>query len=147
MKVCGECYSSEARITPLLRPEECLRRHTQYICGSCGRCICIERDSKRGLQRWNFPFGSLEAAKLYLRTADATVKASCAIYEIENDKGRCSYKIFKDSRELEVFLKKNKNKSCTAAEPVFQVPEYREFPNTQIRRLTAAEIEKYLSEQ
>lgn len=72
--MCIECYADESRITPLLKPVDCLRNHTQYICGNCGRCICIEHDPKRGLQRWNFPFKSLEIAKLYLRTADYTEK-------------------------------------------------------------------------
>ena len=54
--MCKECYVEENRITPLLNPLECLKNHTQYICGTCGRCICIERDANRGLQRWNFPF-------------------------------------------------------------------------------------------
>ena len=67
--MCEECYVNESRITPLLNPIECLEHHTQYICGICGRCICIEHDPKRGLQRWYFPFKSLEIAKLYLRTA------------------------------------------------------------------------------
>ena len=72
--MCKECYSDNNRITPLLNPRECLENHTQYICGTCGRCVCIEHDKKRGLQRWNFPFKSLEIAKLYLRTADYTMK-------------------------------------------------------------------------
>lgn len=49
--MCKECYSDDNRITPLLNPMECLENHTQYICGTCGRCICIECDKKRGLQR------------------------------------------------------------------------------------------------
>ena len=52
--MCEECYSDENRITPLLNPLDCLENHTQYICGTCGRCICIEHDPNRGLQRWNF---------------------------------------------------------------------------------------------
>ena len=55
---------------------DCLENHTQYICGTCGRYICIEHDPHRGLQRWNFPFKSLEIAKLYLRTADYSMKMS-----------------------------------------------------------------------
>ena len=54
-KRCIECYSVDNRITPLLKPLECLENHTQYICGTCGRCICIEHDPVRGLQRWKFP--------------------------------------------------------------------------------------------
>ena len=69
-KRCIECYSVDNRITPLLKPLECLENHTQYICGTCGRCICIEHDPVRGLQRWKFPFKLAEIAKLYLRTAD-----------------------------------------------------------------------------
>ena len=76
MEMCKECYVDKNRITPLLNPLECLEKHTQYICGSCGRCICIEHDPNRGLQRWNFPFKSLEMAKLYLRTADYSMKKS-----------------------------------------------------------------------
>lgn len=48
--MCEECYCENARKTPLLHPRECLEKHLQYICGSCGRCICIQADEKRGLQ-------------------------------------------------------------------------------------------------
>ena len=65
-KMCQECYSEAPRITPLLKPLECLKNHTQYICGTCGRCICIDKEPRRGLQRWNFPLKSLDIAKLYL---------------------------------------------------------------------------------
>ena len=109
--MCQECYSRESRRTPLLNPLDCLQHHRQYICGTCGRCIRIEKDPKRGLQRWHFPFKSLEIAKLYLRTADYTMKKPCGIYEIENSKGRLSYKIFAAREDLQVFLKKNKDKT------------------------------------
>ena len=145
--MCQECYSRENRITPLLDPLECLENHRQYICGTCGRCICIEADPKRGLQRWNFPFKSLEIAKLYLRTADYTTKKPCGIYEIKNEKGRLSYKIFRDGQELLKYLKKNKRKTCEKMEPVFVVEEYREYPNTEVRRLSSDEIKKYMLEK
>lgn len=145
--MCEECYVNKNRITPLLKPLDCLQNHTQYICGTCGRCICIEHDPKRGLQRWNFPFQSLEIAKLYLRTADYTMKRACGIYEIRNQKGRGSYKIFAGTEELQAYLRKNQDKSCTKMEPVFSIGEYREYPNTQVRRLNADEIRQYLSER
>lgn len=44
--MCEECYADENRITPLLNPLDCLEHHTQYICGTCGRCICIEHGPK-----------------------------------------------------------------------------------------------------
>lgn len=80
MSECDECYSSNRRATPLLKPNECLEKHLQYIYGICGRCICINKTEHSGLQRWNFPFKSLEIAKLYLRTADITKKTNCGIY-------------------------------------------------------------------
>ena len=137
--MCEECYSDENRITPLLNPLDCLENHTQYICGTCGRCICIEHDPNRGLQRWNFPFKSLEIAKLYLRTADYTTKSACGIYEIENSKGRVSYKIFAGNEDLHLFLKKNKDKKCKQMTPVFnagsiKIPVYAAHPGKKSAR-------------
>ena len=146
-KRCIECYSVDNRITPLLKPLECLENHTQYICGTCGRCICIEHDQVRGLQRWNFPFKSAEIAKLYLRTADFTNKKPCGIYEIKSSKGRVFYKIFADDDDLRSFLKKNKDKSCEMMKAVFSMDSYEEFPNTKVKRLSIEEVEKYLSER
>ena len=31
--------------------------------------------------------------------------------------------------------------------PIFSVKEYKEYPNTQVRKLTADEIKQYLSER
>lgn len=147
MSICKECYSDNNRITPLLSPLDCLKNHTQYICGSCRRCICIEHDKKRGLQRWNFPFKSLEIAKLYLRTADYTMKKSCGIYEIKSDSGRISYKIFAEIEDLKIFLKKNKNKTCEEMKPVYINKEYAEFNNTQVRKLSEQEVEEYMNQR
>lgn len=99
------------------------------------------------MQRWNFPFSSLETAKLYLRTADYTMKKSCGIYEIKSEDGRLSYKIFADICDLQLYLSKNKGKICADMTPVFTKGEYREYANTQIRKLTFAEIQKYMSER
>ena len=145
--MCKECYVDQSRMTPLLNPLECLKNHTQYICGTCGRCICIEYDPNRGLQRWNFPFKSLEIAKLYLRTADYTEKRPCGIYELKSENGRISYKIFASNEDLKLYLKKNKGKTCEKMASVFSVEKYQEFPNTQVRRLTSGEIQKYMSER
>ena len=147
MKMCKECYVDQSRVTPLLNPLECLKNHTQYICGTCGRCICIEYNPNRGLQRWNFPFKSLEIAKLYLRTADYTEKKACGIYELKSENGRISYKIFASNEDLKLYLKKNKGKTCEKMASVFSVEEYQEFPNTQVRKLTAEEVETYMKER
>lgn len=145
--MCQECYSEDARITPLLHPIDCLEHHTQYICGTCGRCICIEHDPKRGLQRWNFPFRSLEIAKLYLRTADVTMKKACGIYEIRNSKGRLSYKIFACDEDFQFYLLKSKDKVCEHRTPIYSQTEYKTFSNSEIRKLTNDEIKCYSSEQ
>lgn len=145
--MCKECYVNQSRMTPLLNPIDCLENHTQYICGTCGRCICIDHDSVRDLQRWNFPFKSLEIAKLYLRTADYTMKKSCGIYEIKSENGRLSYKIFEDEESLKIYLKRNKGKTCETMKPAFIVDEYREYKNTEVRKLTPEEVERYMSER
>lgn len=144
--MCEECYADDKRITPLLKPRECLEYHTQYICGTCGRCICIECDHQRHLQRWNFPFQSLSKAKLYLRTADYSMKKACGIYEIHSDKGRVLYKIFADHEELKMYLKKNSDKSCPQMTPLFIMEEYKDYPHTEVRKLTLEEVEQYLKE-
>lgn len=147
MKTCLECYSEDSRKTPLLRPRECLEQHLQYCCGTCGQCICIEKDSVRGLQRWNFPFKVLEKAKLYLRTADVTASKACAIYKLCNDKDRVSYKIFEDKQKLEEYLLRNKTKHCASMKPIFQAEMFIEYPNTKIKILTKKEVQQYLDEQ
>jgi hypothetical protein len=147
IKMCVECYVDEDRKTPLLNPLDCLENHTQYICGTCGRCICIEHDPKRGLQRWNFPFKSLEIAKLYLRTADYSMKKPCGIYKIRSENGSLSYKIFANSEDLRLYLKKSKGKMCESLKPVFIVEEYKEYANKQVRKLTSDEIQEYMLER
>ncbi len=145
--MCEECYTPQRRATPLLKPTDCLKNHTQYICGTCGRCICIEHDPKNGLQRWNFPFKSSEIAKLYLRAADHTMKKPCGIYEIKAANGRVSYKIFASTADMQSFLQKNKDKKRGSTAPVFIMEEYVEYPHTQVRKLTADEIVKYMAER
>lgn len=147
MSRCQECYSENNRITPLLKPLGCLQNHTQYVCGTCGRCICIEHDPVRNLQRWNFPFKSAEIAALYLRTADYTSKKPCGVYELKSKTGRASYKIFEDAESLRLYLQKNKGKTCQRMEPVYTADQYREYPHTRIRKLTAGEVERYMAER
>ena len=126
MNECKECYSNKKRITPLLKPRECLENHLQYICSTCK---------------------TLDIAKLYLRTADVTMKTNCGIYEIVSANGRKSYKIFSNEAELQEYLKKNKSKTCVAMTPIYQRSKYIEFNNSEIRRLNREEVEKYIREQ
>ena len=144
---CKECYSDNPRITPILNPVDCLETHTQYICSTCGRCICIERDKSRNVYRWNFPFKSLEIAKLYLKTAEIICKDTCGIYETIGKNGRISYKIFQTQEDFKIYLKKNKDKTCNSLSPIYISKEYIESPCAQIRKLDKIEIEKYLKEK
>ena len=144
---CSECYSDNPRITPILKPEHCLENHLQYICSTCGRCICIDKGDKRDVYRWSFPFKTLEFAKLYLRTAEVSCKDTCGIYEITGKNNRVSYKIFHTKEDLEKYLLKNRDKSCKYMKPVYISKEYFESPNAQIRKLNNQEIEDYLKEQ
>lgn len=143
---CKECYADSNRATPLLNPEDCLRHHRQYVCNSCGRCICADVDAK-GRFRAKFPFKSLDIAILYLRAAEVVWQKSCQIYEIMNDKRRKEYKIFSSELELNDYLHNNKHKRCTSAQPLFVSPRYTACTSQQLRMLTKGEIEKYLKER
>ncbi|MEO1768528.1 hypothetical protein [Candidatus Enterococcus ferrettii] len=143
---CPECYSEHFRITPLLNPRDCLENHQQYICGTCGRCICIQADEKCGLRRWNFPFKTAEIARLYLRTADVTAETNCGIYEIISISGRKSYKIFPQQSDFERYLNKH-NKLTIQMMPVYQADHFEEFALAEIRHLTAEEITVYFQER
>lgn len=94
-----------------------------------------------------FPFQVIGNRETLSAAADYTTKGSCGVYEIENSKGRKSYKIFAANEDLELFLKKNKGKKCRQMSPVFSVEEYKEYPQTQVRKLTSNEIKKYMSER
>ena len=119
----------------------------KYICSTCGRCICIDRDYNRDVYRWSFPFKTLRIAKLYLRTAEVSCKDICGIYEIVGKNNRISYKIFHTKKDLENYLLKNKDKLCEDNKPVYISKHYIESPNAQIRKLDNNEIEIYLKEQ
>lgn len=91
-------------------------------------------------------FKSFAITKLYLRTADYTTKQCCGIYEIVTKSGRTSYKIFVDDEQMQDYLRKNKDKKCTNQKALFRANEYKEYPNTQVRRLTRQEAEDYLNQ-
>lgn len=138
---CPECYVANNRATPLLNPRQCLENHIQYICGTCGRCICMNETAKH-LRRWNFPFKTSDIALLYLRSADASTQTNCGIYELDGD-SRKSYKIFTVDEEFKNYL----SKKYKTGKFIFRNAAYKVFPNTQIRRLSQVEAERYLNEQ
>lgn len=145
--MCPECYSEYSRITPLIDPEECLHRHRQYVCLTCGRCIC----ANRGL----FPFKKFEIAQLYLRPVEALKGKPCGIFELnayyskmaKKQKVRKTYKIFTGENELEAYLRKNTNKTVQQMEPKFRANTYLPCSDEMVRELTPAEITQYLKEK
>ena len=50
-------------------------------------------------------------------------------------------------KALEIYLKKNKDKVCEKVQPVFSAGEYVKYKDTQVKKLSAIEIEKYMSER
>lgn len=75
------------------------------------------------------------------------MKKSCGIYEIKSKTGKLAYKIFANNDDLLSYLKKNNGKTCEDKNPVFRIDDYKEYPHTQIRKLTSDEIQKYMSER
>lgn len=67
--------------------------------------------------------------------------------EIMSGNGRTSYKIFASKDQLQEYLKRNKDKICKNMAPAFAVEEYKEYENTQVRKLLPAEIDKYMLER
>ena len=143
--ICPECYAADKRITPLLRPEECLLHHRQYTCCTCGRCICADVDDK-GKFRALFPFKTLAIAILYLRAAEVIWEQACGIYEIEDTKGRKQYKIFPSVEALNDYLQQNKQKHCSL-QPLFTTPHYKDCSPEQLRRLSTEEVAIYMKEK
>lgn len=144
--MCKECYSDYSRITPILDPENCLKKHKQYKCSTCGRLICASID-ENGRYRALFPFKSLNIAIQYLRVAEVITESKCEIYEIKGKNGRLSYKIFTSYNKLVEYLHKNKNKECIDMAPVYSTTNYTPLKDNQLIILKESEIELYLKEQ
>ncbi len=143
---CPECYSDDSRVTPILDPEKCLKTHRQYICSSCGRCICSEVD-KNNKFRARFPFKTLEIAKLYVRAAEAIYGGSCEIYEIKYKNGRIFYRIFKNRQDLKEHLDRNPDQMCEKKTPLFKSSGFSPVMGNQMRSLTPKEVKTYLEEK
>jgi hypothetical protein len=121
-------------------------KHPQYICSTCGRCICAESDSENRYRIKN-PFKSLEIAKLYLRAAEAIYEGPCGIYETMYSNGRILFKIFRTKEDMEAYLEKNTTQSCPSGRPLFKTPSYKPYRRAQIRKLGRAAVELYLKEK
>ena len=145
-EACPECYAIDSRITPLLNPKKCLLHHRQYICSTCGRCICADVDDK-GKFRTLFPFKTLAIATLYLRAAEVIWEQACGIYEIEDIKGRKQYKIFPSLSELKSYLQKNKQKCSLLSEPLLVTPQYKAYQPEQLRKLSTEKVAIYMREK
>ena len=143
---CKECYSENPRITPLKGAEDCLKNHLQYICSTCGRCICIgPKGAKKA--RCLMPFNSLELAKLYIKAAEIMNNDICGIYELIYRRGEKRYRIFKSHEELKKQLKINNNIRCENFKPVYISEKHIPVSDIQIRHLHSNEVKKYLDER
>ena len=143
---CPECYSDDPRVTPILDPEKCLRTHRQYICSTCGRCICAEVDDHNKF-RARFPFKTLEIAKLYLRAAEAIYGGPCEIYEIEYKNGRIFYRIFENRKSFKEHMGRNPDQMCESMSPLYRSKSFEPPHLNQMRMLSSKEIERYLEDK
>jgi hypothetical protein len=144
---CTECYTDKPRITPILEPELCLRNDLQYICSSCGRCMCVDTKRTTGA-RCLQPFSSMEMAMLYLRSTEVIKEAACGIYEIMNpNTNKKSFIILAGQKDLSEFLSKNPGRFCKNNEPKYRTAKYTPPKKDQVRKLSEAEIQQYLVDQ
>lgn len=67
--------------------------------------------------------------------------------EIKSGNGSILYKIFAETEDLRLYMKKNPDKICEKMTTVFSVEGYKEYPETEIRKLTEEEIKKYLQQK
>ena len=146
MQECPECYSDNARVTPIMDAESCLRSHTQYICGTCGRCACVDID-KFGKRRAELPFKTLAIAAYYLRAAEVIHRSTCGIYEILDERKNAFFMIFPNKVEFQRYIASNPSWRARSPEPVRHSRAYRACGETQMRKLTPAEIARYIAEQ
>jgi hypothetical protein len=145
---CPECYSPNSRATPLHGAVDCLTHHTQYICSTCGRMICIETGiAGKRRARSLMPFKSLTEAILYLRVAEILLNNRCAIYEFIDRRGTARYRIMENDQAFEDYLRKNPQSRCKQKKPIYCSTASRPVKPGQIRRLTYTEVVQYLSEK
>ena len=143
---CLECYSEYSRITPLKGVKECLTKHKQYVCSTCGRAICIDVKGEKKA-RCFYPFSSLNNAILYLKVAEILTGELCGIYELIYKRGDIRYKIFASITEFEFYLKKNPNVKSKKNSPIYISEKYQKINSSQIKYLTQKEREKYNNEK
>lgn len=142
---CEECYSEQSRVTPLKGAEDCLKRHRQYVCSTCGRIVCIDLAGEKRA-RCFMPFSSLEIAKLYLKPAEILNQGLCGIYELIYKRGEKRYRIFRNIEELNKFLKSNSDVKSEKENPVYISDKYNPINDSQIKYLNESEIKTYLDE-
>lgn len=143
---CGECYSEHPRVTPLLGARECLERHRQYICGTCGRIVCIDLGGERRA-RCFMPFKTREIALLYVKCAEIISGKACGIYKLTYKRGDERYRIFESGEILDAFLKKNREVTCENKKPVYKTGLYTPVREDQVRYLSPREVDIYLRER
>jgi len=142
---CKECYSEHSRITPIKGADDCLRRHRQYICSACGRAVCIDLAGEKRA-RCFMPFGSFEIAMLYLKPAEILNQGLCGIYELIYKRGDKRYRIFRNTAELNKYLKSNPDVKCEKENPVYISNIYNPINESQIKYLNESEIKIYSGE-
>ena len=143
---CPECYSEYPRITPLKGVKQCLTKHKQYICSTCGRAVCIDVKGEKKA-RCFYPFSSINDAMLYLKVAETLTGGLCGIYELIYKRGDIRYKIFRTQEEFEQYLRKNPNVKSKTNSPIYISEKYQEVKSSYLKYLNIKEVEKYIEEK
>lgn len=92
-----------------------------------------------------FPFQNTGNRQAVSASADICAETNCGIYEIKNERGRYSYKIFNSPSIAAAYT--NNHKVCLNEKPLYQRERFKRYPNAEIRRLTSHEVDIYLKEQ
>ena len=146
MTPCPECYSDRPRITPLLNLRPCLERHKQYVCGTCGRCICIAKDPARA---------AALAVPLQVGSRRPVVPArrrgqhGQAMRRLRGAK-RIGPRFVQDirlARRPRRLPCAQSDKSCPRLEPLIEHKTFRAAKHADIRMLGSEEVERYLEEK
>ncbi len=130
--ICPECYSEYPRITPFFALENCLKNHKQYKCRTCGRLVCIDKNTEISyFSKFNFK----EAARYLLRGGEAFFKEECAVFE-KRGNNNSYFQILPVYGNLS-----SKKPAC------FLPTTYRQAVKKQTGLLSEEEVKKYILEQ
>lgn len=83
---------------------------------------------------------------MYLKPAEILNQVLCGIYELVYKREEKRYRIFRNTEDLNKFLKSNPAVKCEKKEPIYISEKYSPIDDSQIKYLNESEINTYLDE-